>query len=172
MKNTEAYLPRNNDVLLTHMDDLMPLIRERLDAGQSIRFSPKGISMLPMLRQGIDTVTLSPLTGRLQKYDLPLYQRANGKYVLHRIVKAEETYTCAGDNQVVLEPGIRHEQVIAVVTAFSRGSREHSVNEWSYRFYCRLWHHTRLLRRVWRAIKRRAARIFSRKNKYSKRSGN
>ena len=29
-----------------HMDELMPLFREQLAAGKSVRFSPKGISML------------------------------------------------------------------------------------------------------------------------------
>jgi hypothetical protein len=151
------------EIYTAHMDDLMPLIRESLAAGQSVCFSPKGISMLPMLRQGRDTVTLSPITGKLKKYDLPLYQRTNGKYVLHRIVEVEDTYTCSGDNQVVLERGLKHEQMIAVVTAFTRDGKEHSVNECSYRFYCRLWHHTRLLRRIWRGLKRRGARIFNRR---------
>ena len=81
---------------------LMPLIKERLAAGQSVRFSPKGTSMLPMLRQGIDSVVLSPLPKRLGKYDLPLYQRDNGQFVLHRIVAAEDSYTCIGDNQFEL----------------------------------------------------------------------
>ena len=39
-----------------YMKDLVPLFQERLSAGQTVRFSPRGISMLPMLRQGIDDV--------------------------------------------------------------------------------------------------------------------
>lgn len=128
----------------------MPLIRERLAAGQSVRFSPRGVSMLPMLRQGKDSVVLSPLPERLKKYDLPLYQREDGAYVLHRVVKAGETYTCVGDNQFVLEPELEHRQMIAVVTAFSRGDREHSVNELSHRLYCRFWHISRPFRHLWR----------------------
>ena len=50
-----------------HLEDLMPLIRERLAVGQSVKFSPRGNSMLPMLRQGVDSVVLSPLPERLQK---------------------------------------------------------------------------------------------------------
>ena len=70
-----------------HMDDLMPLMKESLASGQSFRFSPRGISMLPMLRQGKDTVTLSPIKEPLKKYDIPLYQRDDGAYVLHRITE-------------------------------------------------------------------------------------
>lgn len=137
----------------TQLDNLMPLFRERLAAGQKIRFSPRGISMLPMLRQGIDTVTLAPLPQKLRKYDLPLYQRDNGQYVLHRVVKAGDTYTCIGDNQFVLEPGLRHDQMIALVTAFTRGDREYAVTDPRYRLYCILWHHSRPLRRFYRRAK-------------------
>lgn len=132
--------------VFTQLDNLMPLFRERLAAGQKVKFSPRGISMLPMLRQGIDAVTLSPLPEKLQKYDLPLYRRDDGKYILHRIVKAEDTYTCIGDNQFVYEPGLRREQMIALVTSFTRGDKEYSVTHWRYRLYCRLWCHSRPVR--------------------------
>ena len=127
----------------------MPLIMERLAAGHNVKFSPRGISMLPMLRQGIDSVVLSPLPKKLKKYDLPLYQRKNGKYVLHRIVKAGDTYTCIGDNQFQQEPGLEHGQMIALVTAFYRADKLHSVNEPGYKLYCRLWHYSRGLRHFW-----------------------
>ena len=133
------------------LEDLMPLIREQLAAGKTVRFSPRGTSMLPMLRQGKDQVVLSPLPEKLKKYDLPLYQRKNGQFVLHRIVLVGETYTCVGDNQFQLEPGIRRDQVIAVVTAFTRNGREIPVTNFGYRCYCRFWHHSRPLRRYWRA---------------------
>ena len=128
----------------------MPLMREQLAAGKTVQFAPKGTSMLPMLRQGIDRVVLSPVPERLKKYDLPLYQRENGQFVLHRIVKAEETYTCVGDNQFELEPGLRQEQMIGVVTAFYRGEKECRVTDLSYRIYCRFWHVSRPVRRFWR----------------------
>lgn len=128
----------------------MPLIREQLKNGQSVRFQPKGTSMLPLLRQGIDSVVLSPLPERLKKYDLPLYQRDNGQYVLHRIVKAGDTYTCVGDNQFALEPGLRGDQMIALATAVNRGGKTVSVNSLGCRVYCRFWHYTRPWRRFWR----------------------
>ena len=128
------------------MDSLMPLMKELLASGKDVSFSPMGISMLPMLRQGIDTVTLSPLPEKLKKYDLPLYQRLDGKYILHRVVEAGDTYTCIGDNQFVYETGLTHDQMIALVTGFSRGDREYSVTDWRYRLYCRLWDHSRPVR--------------------------
>lgn len=143
------------------LDDLMPLIRESLAQGRSVRFSPRGTSMLPMLRQGLDTVTLSPLPERkLYKYELPMYQRENGQFVIHRIIKAGETYTCMGDNQFQKEPGLTHEQMIALVTGFTRDGKEHSVEDMSHWFYCRFWHYSRPVRFVWRHVLWQARRIL------------
>lgn len=132
------------------MDSLMPLIRERLAAGQKVKFAPQGVSMLPMLRQGIDTVTISPITGDLKKYDIPLYRRDNGQYILHRVISVGDTVACMGDNQFVPENGLRRDQMIAVVTSFSRGDREIPVTSPLYRAYCRFWHYSRPVRHFWR----------------------
>ena len=132
------------------LDDAMGLIREKLDSGHEVTFSPRGTSMLPFLKEGRDTVTLAPPPTRLKKYDIPLYRRKNGQYVLHRVVKVDETYTCIGDNQFELEHGLRHDQMIALVTAFYRNGKYHSVNELTYRIYCRFWHYSRGLRHFWR----------------------
>ena len=142
-------------------EEPMPLIRERIAAGESVRFFPRGTSMLPMLRQGVDAVVLSPVPGQLKKYDLPFYQRKNGQFVLHRIVSAGETYTCIGDNQFELEPGLTHDQMIGVVTAFTRDGKEHSVNELSHRMYCRFWHYSRPIRHIWRKVIWKLRRIFA-----------
>lgn len=132
---------------LVSMEDLIPLIQESLSVGQHVRFFPRGISMLPMLRQGIDSVVLSPVSDELKKYDLPLYRRDNGKYVLHRIIAVGDTYTCIGDNQFMEEKGIRQDQIIAVVTAFYRGEKFWNVKNTVYQLYCNMWHNSRSLRR-------------------------
>lgn len=130
------------------LEQLMPLFQEALDSGRNIIFSPRGVSMLPMIRQGIDRVQLSPLPKELKKYDLPLYRRRNGIYVLHRIVKVGTTYTCIGDNQYQLETGLSYDQMIGVVTALYRGNRKISVNSFGYQVYCRVWHFSRPIRHL------------------------
>jgi hypothetical protein len=141
-----------------HLEDWMPLIRETLAAGKNVEFSPRGTSMLPMLRQGMDRVVLSPLPEKLQKYDLPLYQRENGQYVLHRIVKVGETITCIGDNQIDREEGLLESQMIGLVTAFYRGNKKISVTDWRYGLYCRIWPVSRPARRAWRWLKSKLRR--------------
>ena len=142
------------------LEQLMPLFRQQLSQGSAVRFSPRGTSMLPMLRQGIDVVELTPLPEKLKKYDLPLYQRRNGQYVLHRIVEVGDTYTCIGDNQYEKEYGLTHDQMIALVTAFYRGEKRWEVSAWQYRFYCRFWHFSRPIRHLLLAVKFKLRKIF------------
>lgn len=142
------------------LEDVMPLFQEQFARGQSVQFSPRGTSMLPMLREGKDSVVLSPLPDRLRKYDLPLYRRADGQYVLHRVVSVGDTYACVGDNQFVPEREIEQGQLIAVVTAFTRAGRRWSTKHPIYRIYCRFWHYTRPVRRVWRWARGKIRRIL------------
>lgn len=137
-------------VCLDKMEQLVPLIRETVAMGKSIRIAPMGTSMQPMLRQEIDSVVLSAPPQQLRRFDLPLYRRDSGQYILHRVVSVENGYTCVGDNQFQLEKGIRHDQVIAVVTGFYKTEKYNSVSCVSYRVYCCLWHYSRPLRRFYR----------------------
>lgn len=134
------------DVWNEKLEALLPLITEQLSQGLSVKFSPYGTSMLPMLRQGIDKVVLSPVPERLRKYDLPLYRRENGQFILHRVVQTGQTYTCIGDHQFIPEEGVTHQQLIALVTGFYRKDRYISCRNPLYRLYCSFWHLSRPLR--------------------------
>lgn len=120
--------------------EMMPLLAERLAAGQTVRglrFS--GVSMLPMLREGRDTVELTAAPERLRKYDLPVYRGNGGKYVMHRVVRVEaDHYVCLGDNTYNFER-VEQAQVAALVSAFTRDGRRISVDSAGYRLYCRVW---------------------------------
>lgn len=118
----------------------MPIMKETLDNDGKVTFTPRGISMLPMLRSNMDTVTLEKPVFPLKKYDLPLYIRDNGNYVLHRVVKVKKNgYVMRGDNQLINESGIKESQIIGIVTDFTRKGKQYSVNNLGYRIYCVLW---------------------------------
>ena len=142
-------------------EELMELVRDRLAAGQVIRYLPfRGISMLPMLRQGKDSVELSPLPEKLRKYDIPVYQYPSGKYVMHRVVAVhEDHYICLGDNLMQLET-IYPEQMIGVVSAFRRGEKRISVDDPCYLLYCRFWCMIFPVRKGWRKVKRVLRRLL------------
>ena len=132
----------------------VPLIKERLGAGQKVRYLPfRGVSMLPMLRQKKDSVELSPLPERLKPYDLPLYQRKDGQLVMHRVVAVKEDYyVCLGDNTEMFEK-IYPDQMIGVVSAFKRGEKRIEVSNPGYQLYCRLWRPLRPMRKGYKLTK-------------------
>ena len=74
--------------LTTEFDlkEYLPLIKEVLQSGGEFRLYPRGTSMMPMLRQGIDSVILVSPTKELKKRDIIFYRRQSGQLVLHRIV--------------------------------------------------------------------------------------
>lgn len=137
----------NKSVELSQLYDVMV---EMLDANGKVNFNPRGTSMLPMLHNDGDRVVIAKPKKYLKKYDLPLYRRDNGQFVLHRIVKkpVDGVYTTCGDNQWELEKNINHSQVIGVVTEFYRSNKHYYVNSIGYKIYCRLWVFLRPVRRL------------------------
>ena len=136
-----------------YLKDLWPVMQEHLAAGEPVQITINGTSMRPMLFAGRDQVILGPITGKLKKYDLPLYLRDNGQFVLHRIAEVGETITCVGDNQITLETGLRHDQMLAVMVGFIRKGKKYSADCRVYRWYCRFWHYTRPIRRIYHWFK-------------------
>lgn len=135
------------------LKQLLPCLQERLAEGKTVQIKPGGTSMLPMLHPGRDVVELSPLPEKLKKYDLPLYRRNDGSFVLHRVVEVGDTYTCLGDNQYRKEPGIRRDQMVALVTAFVRNGRRYRTDHLGYRLYCRVWPTVKIIKQVVRQPK-------------------
>lgn len=112
-----------------------------------------GISMYPMLRNRRDTVIISPVDGRLKKYDIPLYRRGDA-YVLHRIVRVlPESYIICGDNCMELEYGITDEQIIGVLTGFYRDDKMADINGFLYGIYVRVWCFLYPIRRLGKRIR-------------------
>lgn len=153
----------HNQIQLAPIDELVPLMCEQLDRGGAVTFTPRGISMYPMLRHGMDAVTLLTPPKKIKKYDIIFYRRNNGKYVLHRVVGTGNSFTCIGDNQYCAEKGIMREQIIAVVSGFTRSGKEYSIDSLGYRLYCRMWHYSRFPRRVLRFIKRKILNFFGKR---------
>ena len=144
------------------LKELMPIIVEKLNNDGEVVFTPNGISMKPMLVGGRDVVTLTKVDKKLKKYDLPLYQRKDGKYILHRVVKVckDGTYTMRGDNQIYNEKGITDDQIIAIVTKFVRNGKEYSVSNKKYRFYCGFWNFIRIFKLGFDLFKRLCRKVI------------
>ncbi len=147
------------------LDDIIEIMVEKLNKGGTVTFTPSGKSMLPMLRDGKDVVVLSKPNGRLHLFDLPLYKRKNGGYVLHRVVgfDADGGYVLCGDNQFHREHGIYDSDILGVVTAFSRKGKGYTTASSRYRLYLNFWYYTYYFRYIFRFSKNRFLRIFEKK---------
>ncbi len=119
------------------MAEIFPLIEEGIRQKGSYRFYPKGISMLPLIRENVDSVVLTA-AGEVKKYDIVLYLRDNGQYVLHRVVAVgREGFDMCGDNQCFAEKGIRSEQIKARVSGLYRGEEYVSLDGRDYLKYAK-----------------------------------
>ena len=129
------------------MEDIVPIIKEVISAGGLFRLYIKGTSMMPLLRQGMDSVMLGQ-PNNICKNDIILYIRPNGQYVLHRIIKKKgsKLYIC-GDNQFQIEKGITDKNVIAKVVSFFRDDDEIKLNDEKYLLYVKSLKFNRLKKR-------------------------
>ena len=111
--------------------------------------TPIGTSMMPMIRARIDTVKLVKPQRKLRKYDVILYQRKDGTYVLHRIIGVKKnSYVLCGDNQFIKEFNVTDDMIIGVVDGFYRGEEYVSNDNKKYIKYYK------------RRVKSRIFRIF------------
>lgn len=121
-----------------YISDYDGLIREVLASGGEFRLYPHGTSMLPLLRQGIDSVALRTLNRPPRKFDILFYQRADGSYILHRVkAVTKRGMILWGDNHTMLEYGVTEDQVIGYAARIFRG--EHELNCQSLRYRAYLW---------------------------------
>ena len=122
------------------LSDTIDIITEVLESGGEFRLYPKGTSMLPLLRQGKDSVVLIRAEDNIKKHTVAFYQRKDGSYILHRIIKRDDdgTYVMCGDNQTELETGVEPTQIIGCVSEIYRGKKP-VVKSPIYKLYVIVW---------------------------------
>ncbi len=110
-------------------------IREALGKYKKIVQPVRGISMLPMLDEDKDAVELVEGNGRLEKYDLVLFQRPNGQLVLHRIIAVKKNHCLiCGDNSTAVEK-VPVERILAVASGFYKDGKYVSCQNEEYLAY-------------------------------------
>lgn len=98
-----------------------------------------GNSMMPLLREGKDTVLIKPINRKLKKFDVVLFQRKNGRYVLHRIIKIKnDKLVICGDNRIVKDYDIKEQDLIGVMDGYYKKEKFISINAFWYKIYCNL----------------------------------
>ncbi len=139
-------------------------VAEELEEYGKVRFRVKGVSMQPMLRDGVDEVLLEKCPAEsLRKGDIVLF-RYHGGYVLHRIFRIREgVFYMKGDNTYGTVENCRGDEVLGKVTGICRQKKEGSrfseqkpysfkwnvISSW-WRFRCLVYRYASAL---WRRLR-------------------
>ena len=146
------------DVLLEEYRELL-----KDESVEALPLVISGNSMSPFLIHGRDTIYLSRLTRPVKRGDVLLYQRDSGAYILHRVYKIEsDSFTMVGDAQTELEPGIRSEQVIAIMSSAERKGKKQAPGSFWWEFFEKVWIRMVPLRPIVRKVYTAVSRLLKR----------
>ena len=129
-------------------------IKELLDKEGKYVGPTKGVSMLPMLKAGRDTVVIYPKRERLKRYDVALYFSGE-KLVLHRVIEVlNDGYLIRGDN-CYSDEYVKESRVIGVLTEYFRKNERIKVDDAKYVKYAERRVKNYKVRRIVFKVKRR-----------------
>lgn len=144
-----------------HFEDIEHIIRETLDMGKTFKISPNGGSMLPLIVQGRDHVYIKKPEGRLKKYDIAFFKRDTGEFILHRVIKVKkDSYVFCGDNQWIVEKGIKEHNIIGVVCKLECSGKTILTDDTEYMKYVKKRVGTRVIRNWDKILIRFLARVY------------
>ena len=131
-------------------------IEEGLLNNGFIIYGFKGTSMKPLLKSGRDKAYIEKVTKPLKKGDIALYKRENGEYILHRVMKAKNgVYTFCGDNHYMLEPNVKHSQILGVCIGYFKGDKFIKFKKsFNYQIYLTFWGKCLFTRRILNMFRR------------------
>jgi hypothetical protein len=120
-------------------EQLIPSLLALLEETDAVPLVITGGSMTPFLVHGRDTVYLSKIATPPKRGDMILYQRDNGRFILHRVYRVGTTYTMVGDAQTLLETGIRPDQMLARVDTVRRKGKLLRKGNFCWDFFEKVW---------------------------------
>lgn len=122
----------------------------------------QGVSMLPMIKSGKDVVSIIAKNGRLKVFDVALYKRSDGAYILHRVLQVVNGgYIIRGDNCYVDEK-VAEESVIGFLECYFKGEKLINLDSDSYKRYVKRRLKTYKLRRFFVLSYRNAKSLLKR----------
>ena len=152
------------------MENIKNDYKTELNKNGVIAFVPGGNSMWPILKNRGQSVIVKVKTERLKVYDVAFYQRANGSFVLHRVMELiDGGYVMLGDSQFEKEK-VKEEQVFGVMQGFYHGKKYIETTDAKYLKKVAKWHGNIRKRKIvlkwfyfWLRVKNKLKRIFSKK---------
>lgn len=128
--------------------------KELSDNGELV-YTNAGNSMFPLIWKKGDIIVIKKVSPPYKKYDVILYKRRNGRYIMHRIVKVDKdgSYVTCGDNRCIKEYGIVDEDVLGVLTKIVRNNKELLLDETKYKLFAFVWTKLYFARKIFFVLK-------------------
>lgn len=121
-------------------DVYVSMLRDLVNEGKECRLLISGSSMAPFLVHERDSIVFSKPDRELRRGDMVFYQRDNGQYVMHRILKVKpEGLYIIGDAQTEVEGPVKPEQVFALVTKVNRKGKWVGPGNFWWWFFSTVW---------------------------------
>nr|MCR5452327.1 S24/S26 family peptidase [Lachnospiraceae bacterium] len=98
-------------------NEYLDILKEQVSIGKEASMIITGNSLAPFLYHGSDVIYFSKPKAPPQRGDMVFFNRPNGQYVMHRLIKkkGEDCYFL-GDNQTDIEGPLPEKCIFAVVT--------------------------------------------------------
>ncbi len=149
---------------------------EELKKSGRLVYTNKGVSMMPLLRQGRDLMVIEACRGEeVKRLDAVLFTRQRKEkkdYVLHRVLRleADGSFWIIGDNCINGE-NVKKEQILGRLTAVVRDGKKIEVTDKRYLLYVYLWcspYHLRILLQKIRMLAGKCIRYAKRRIRHEK----
>ena len=120
--------------------DFLAITGEVLHAGGNMRFEAHGKSMAPAIRDG-DILVVCPLTRRVRAGDVLLAMSAQGRALVHRVLKVKRqangklAFLLAGDANPYTDGWIMEDQALGSVASIERKGKVKQVTTVRNLFY-------------------------------------
>lgn len=157
--------PYQKPIKQTEAQTLMAMALPMIEAGKQVKLTVTGFSMYPLVSSRRDAVLLAKAE-QLSVGDVPLFRRADGSYILHRIVAEKDgAFATMGDYETEKEYPVRKEQIVAKAVGFYRKERYIDCESFAYKMYSFLWRNTVGIRPF---LLKTMAKAAAQKRKYKK----
>ena len=135
-------------------EELIPEFGRLVQEGAEVVFRPKGMSMLPFIRGGKDSVALVKAEG-LKVGDIVLAKVRGGAFVLHRIDSmVDDVIVLMGDGNLAGKERCTADDVLAVAARILKDNREIDCRSARHMRRAMIWKRLKPLRRYMLAIYR------------------
>lgn len=137
----------------TDADKGLNYIKEILKSGAAVPLTVTGSSMMPFLKAQRDTVWLECCgDDDIKKGAILLFVRADGKPVLHRVIKIQNGRLIMNGDALSWSENIENTQVVACVKRIERNGKIISCEDKAVKVWNTLWYLTRPARPILKRI--------------------